>query len=162
MRIYIESTIPSLLVARPARTIKEAARQQITKDWWEFRRHEHELYISQIVFEISSGEAAMAELRIEAIAALPLLNISPEATNLAESIVTRGILPDKARRDSTHIAIATVEKMDILLTWNCRHLANGSIKERLRRFVSESGGELPTICTPEELMSYGEDKNPDI
>jgi hypothetical protein len=37
MRIYIESTIPSYVVARPARDILQAARQQITRDWWTFR-----------------------------------------------------------------------------------------------------------------------------
>ena len=44
MRIYIESTIPSYVVARPARDILQAARQQLTFDWWVSGRKEHELF----------------------------------------------------------------------------------------------------------------------
>jgi hypothetical protein len=44
MRIYIESTIPSYVVARPARALLQAARQQMTKDWWDLKRHNHELF----------------------------------------------------------------------------------------------------------------------
>lgn len=43
MRIYIESTIPSYVVARPARDLLQAARQQLTRDWWDFQREQHEL-----------------------------------------------------------------------------------------------------------------------
>ena len=51
MRIYIESTIPSYVVARPARDLLQAARQQMTKDWWDLKRHNHELFTSQIVLD---------------------------------------------------------------------------------------------------------------
>ena len=37
MRIYIESTIPSYVVARPGRDLIQAANQQLTRDWWEFQ-----------------------------------------------------------------------------------------------------------------------------
>ena len=62
MRIYLESTIPSYVVARPARDIIQAARQQLSRDWWELQREKHELFISQIVLdEIAFGEEAMAQ-----------------------------------------------------------------------------------------------------
>jgi hypothetical protein len=65
MRIYIESTIPSYVVARPARDLLQAARQQLTKDWWDLKRTEHELFTSQVVLdEIAGGEAAMAQQRL--------------------------------------------------------------------------------------------------
>ena len=49
MRIYIESTIPSYVVARPARDLLQAARQQLTRDWWDLKRNQHELFSSQVV-----------------------------------------------------------------------------------------------------------------
>ena len=65
MRIYIESTIPSYVVARTARNLLQAARQQLTHDWWDWQREKHELFTSQIVLdEISAGERAMAERRL--------------------------------------------------------------------------------------------------
>ena len=47
-RVYLETTIPSYLSARPSRDLVRAARQQITREWWE-RRHEYEILISQLV-----------------------------------------------------------------------------------------------------------------
>ena len=42
--------------------------------------------------------------------------------------------------------------MDVLLSWNCRHIANAAIQARLRKLAETAGLVLPVICTPEELM----------
>ena len=64
---------------------------------------------------------------------------------------------------SAPIALATVHKMDILLTWNCRHIANAFIRGRLRQLIGTCGYSTPTICTPEELLqeSYEQDNRDD-
>jgi hypothetical protein len=153
VRIYIESTIPSYLTARPPRDLLQAARQQITRDWWEFRRSAHELFTSQITLdEISAGELEMGRARLEKMAGVPLLDLTPEGERLGNTIIESGILPSNAYTDAAHIAVATVHRIDILLTWNCRHIANGEIEVRLRRHIVSGGYDLPLICTPEELL----------
>ena len=160
MRIYIESTIPSYLVARPARDLIQAARQQLTKDWWEFSRASHELFTSQIVLdEIAVGESAMAKLRLESLQAVPLLPVADEVKELARKILESGLLPAAADRDAAHIALASTYNLDILLSWNCRHIANAAIQSRLRRLVEAGGFELPVICTPEELMENNDEND---
>ena len=115
MRIYIESTIPSYVVARPARDLLQAARQQLTKDWWDLKREKHELFTSQVVLdEIASGEAAMARQRLELVAQIKLLDLTSEANALTKQILGSGLLPADADRDAAHIALATVHEMDIL------------------------------------------------
>ena len=157
MRIYLESTIPSYVVARPARDIIQAARQQLSRDWWELQREKHELFISQIVLdEIAFGEEAMAQRRLGLLQGIPLLQVTDEAKELARKILSSGILPATADRDAAHIALASVYEMDILLSWNCRHIANAAIQARLRKLADASGFTLPVNCTPEELM---EDEN---
>ena len=152
MRIYIESTIPSYVVARPARDLLQAARQQTTKDWWELKRHQHTLFTSQIVLvEIAAGETAMAQQRLEVLAGIAVLRVNEVAENLTLQILASGLLPAAADRDAAHIALATVFEMDILLSWNCRHIANAAIQARLRRLVEKSGLALPVLCTPDEL-----------
>ena len=152
MRIYIESTIPSYVVARPARDLLQAARQQLTKDWWDSKRAKHELFTSQVVLdEISNGEAAMAQQRLDVMAGITLLDLTNEANSLTKDILASGLLPPDADRDAAHIALATVHEMDILLSWNCRHIANAAIQARLRRLVEKSGFALPVLCTPDEL-----------
>ncbi len=160
MRIYIESTIPSYVVARPARDLLQAARQQITKDWWDFKRASHELFTSQVVLdEIGCGEAPMARLRLETLKTLPLLQAAEEVKELARRILTSGLLAATEDRDATHIALASAYEMDILLTWNCRHIANAAIQTRLRRLAETAGFNLPVICTPEELMENNDEKS---
>jgi hypothetical protein len=71
--------------------------------------------------------------------------------NFTLQILGLGLLPAAADRDAGHIALATVYEMDILLTWNCRHIANASIQARLRKLAEKSGLTLPVVCTPDEL-----------
>src|ERR1035438_9097156 len=153
MRIYIESTIPSYVVARPARDLLQAARQQMTKDWWELKRQQHELFTGQLVLdEIGFGEPEMAKHRLDLVADFALLQSTEAARQLTRSIMDSRLLPAKAARPAVHIALATFHKMDILLTWNCRHIANAFILGRLRRLNEADGYSTPTICTPEELL----------
>jgi hypothetical protein len=160
VRIYIESTIPSYLVARPARDLLQAARQQMTRDWWELKRHNHELFTSQIVLdEIAVGEKAMANLRLKTLAEIPVLDATVEAAELTRQILASGLVPKKADADAAHIALATVHQMDILLTWNFRHIANVEIQARLRRLVKTAGYELPTISTMEEMIGELYERN---
>ena len=160
MRIYIESTIPSYVVARPARDLLQAARQQLTKDWWDLERVKHELFASQVVLdEIAFGEKTMAQLRQETLQTVPLLQVTHEVKELARKVLTSGLLPSTSDRDATHIALASAHEMDILLSWNCRHIANAAIQTRLRHLVEAAGFTLPVLCTPEELMENENEQN---
>ena len=154
MRIYIESTILSYVVARPARDLLQAARQQLTRDWWDLKREHHELFTSQVVLdEITDGEAEMARQRLKLLRGVPLLELNAAANDLGREVLRSGLLPASADGDAAHIALATVHEMDILLTWNCRHIANVAIQQRLRRLVEQSGYTLPSLATPEEFMN---------
>ena len=151
MRIYIESTIPSYVVARPSRDSIKAMRQQLTKDWWESKRKEHELFTSQIVLdEIGRGELEMAGKRIQLLEKVAFLDMTGEAKMLTREILESGLLPADADSDAAHIALATTHKMDILLSWNCKHIANPFIQADLRRLALGFGHALPVLCTPAE------------
>ena len=85
--------------------------------------------------------------------------MTDEVKELARTILKSGLLPTTADRDATHIALASAYRMDILLSWNCRHIANAAIQARLRRSVEADGYVLPVICTPEELMENDHEQN---
>jgi len=153
MRIFVETTIPSYLVARPTRDVVQMARQQTTRDWWERCRGDHELFTSQIVLdEAVAGDTELARARLALLAPLPLLEISEAVLLFARQIIAGGILPPGADRDAAHVATATVHRLDALLSLNFRHLVNVSIQSRLRRLALRADYDLPAICTPEELM----------
>jgi len=83
---------------------------------------------------------------------VPLLLITEQALHVAESLVGHGIVPAKAAEDALHIAIATVNGVDYLLTWNGRHIQNQEIQRGIAEHIEQIGLFLPFICTPEELL----------
>ena len=152
-RLYLETTIPSYLTSRPSRDLIIAGHQQVTREWWEKRRITFQLYISQLVLdEASAGDTAAALERLKALQDLPLLDITPEVTELASHILASGKVPRKAATDAAHIAISAVHGMDFLVTWNCVHIANATNAKALALICRANGCECPVICTPEELM----------
>jgi hypothetical protein len=152
-RVYIETTIPSYLTARPSRDIVQAARQQLTREWWDVERRNYDLCISQIVLdEAAAGDAEAAQRRMAVIDTLPLLDLTFEVDGLAETIMQSGLLPTSASRDAVHIAVTAVHQVHFLLTWNCRHIANATIFRDLQHIILDAGYDVPVICTPEELL----------
>jgi hypothetical protein len=151
--VYVATTVVSYLVARPSRDVIVTAHQQTTHDWWDTRLNEFECYVSQVVIdEASLGDSSEVQKRLDAIRTLPLLEVTQSAELLARAIMESGVLPPKAIRDSAHIAIAAVHRIDYLVTWNCRHLANAQIASKIREVCDRLSKRMPVICTPEELM----------
>ena len=151
--VYLETTFFSYLVSNPSRDLVVAAHQQTTYDWWASRRTHFDCFASPVVIqEAKAGDPTESRKRLEILDKLQLLDATNEAENLAAAILNSGILPSKATLDAAHVALATVHRIDFLLTWNCRHLANAHIMRQLSRFCTGQGYELPVICTPEELL----------
>jgi hypothetical protein len=152
-RVYLETTIPSYLTAWPSRDLIMAARQQITREWWDARRDDFELFSSELVVdEASAGDSDAATRRLEALANIAILDSTSDAGVLADKLLNEIPLPPKAAADSLHIAIAATSGMEYLLTWNCTHIANAEFRDSIERICRESGFEPPIICTPEELL----------
>src|SRR5262249_37093161 len=108
---------PSYLTAWPSRDLVRAAHQQITREWWEQRRSQFELFISQVVLaECQAGDPTAAAERLEILQDLPLLEQTEEANQLAQALREQVPLPDRAAVDALHIAVAAVHGMDYLLT----------------------------------------------
>lgn len=157
-KVYLETTIVSYLAARPSRNLIVAAHQQITHDWWDGQRGEFDLFVSQLVVdEASKGNPEVAKRRRELLATLPVLDVTDEAAALARTFTGRRAVPAQEPEDSLHIALAAVHGMDLLLTWNCAHIANARMHLRLYEACLYEGYELPRICTPTELTGEGYD-----
>jgi hypothetical protein len=152
-KVYIETTIPSYLTSRPSRDAYRASHQKITQSWWENRRNDFDLYVSQfVVDEAALGDAAAAKRRLEFLAPFPLLAITDEALRLTEALKAALRLPNDAGKDAAHIAMAAVHGMHFLLTWNCTHIANAELFGTIQEVCGRVNRNPPVICTPEELM----------
>ena len=87
---------------------------------------------------------------------LALFEISEPILIFTRKMIVEGLLPVDADRDAAHIATATIQRVDALLSLNFRHLVNVSIQTRLRRLAIREGYEFPAICTPEEPMDINQ------
>lgn len=152
-RVYIETSFVGYLTSRPSRDLVVAAHQQITHEWWDTRRAGYELCISHLVVqEASAGDPQAAQERLELMQEMTFVEMSPAALSLAKDLVQAGALPKKAEDDALHIAVAATQGILYLLTWNCRHMANATMRPVIESVCAKNGFKAPIICTPEELM----------
>lgn len=159
--VYIETSIPSYLTARPSRDVRAAAWQQITAQWWDEARYQYELFTSALVnAEASDGHPEAAARRLEALQGIAELLIDEEVQSFAERLISEGGIPEVAKADSLHVAVAAVHGMDYLLTWNCRHIDNATRKPIIRAICIAAGYSYPEICTPLELLPEDNDDLP--
>jgi hypothetical protein len=156
---YIETTIPSYYVARTSDSLLQAAKQASTRRWWDGGCSGFDLFTSlETLDEAGKGDSLMAADRLKLMQDLPLLPLPDEGLELAQRLVVSGIVPPKAASDALHIAVASVHRIDYLVTWNFKHIANPFIRDRLRLAVANAGFELPVMCSPDELLQ-NEDEN---
>jgi hypothetical protein len=152
-RVYVETTLVSYLTAWPSRDVVLAGHQQVTHEWWNTRRGLYELCISQLVLnEAAAGDTQAAQDRLAVLQSMTVLETTNAALELAKELIRAGALPAKAASDALHIAVAAVHTVPYLLTWNCRHLANATMRPLIEAGCAAKGLKAPIICTPEELL----------
>lgn len=151
-KIYLETTVISYLTARPSRDLVVAGRQETTREKWSHIIQDYEPYISALVLqEARQGDHEAAQKRIEAIRDLPVLDITTATQTLATQLLAHHGIPKEYPEDALHIAVATMNAMDVLLTWNFSHLNNAFTRSHIRQIIEQEGYQCPEICSPEEL-----------
>jgi hypothetical protein len=105
-----------------------------------------------VIREARGGDKGAAKKRLDLLKKIPLLELSEEALYLAGELVRNGLVPERAKEDALHIALATVHGMDYILTWNCRHIANAEMRRGIILMCIALGYETPVVSTPEELL----------
>jgi predicted nucleic acid-binding protein len=152
--VYVETTIPSYLVAEPSSDVVVAGHQRTTHDWWQTAASRFDLVISDVVYEeLARGDPEIASRRVDIVSDLAILVSDSEVEKLAKQYVSELGLAGRALNDIPHVAFAVAYEIDYLVTWNCAHLANAMLLRKLREVNARLGLWLPTICTPEELMA---------
>ena len=157
--LYIETTIVSFLAGWVSRDSRTAKMQVMTRGWWASHRHKHNLYVSDIVYqEASKGDDDVAQERRGILEALAVLHPSDPTRELATLILAECRLPEREYNDAHHAAISAIHGIEVLLTWNCSHLANENMIPRIGRACEAYGYAPPAILTPQQLIgacAYG-------
>ncbi len=151
-RVYLETTVISYLAARPSRDLVTAAHQQITVEWWHDRRAHFDVFVSSLVLEeLRRGDVDAADRRANLISGIKVVGLNTDVARLARDLVELKAIPRAASADALHVAAAAAHRMDFLVTWNCSHINNAQMIDKMRRICDLKGFSCPVICTPEEL-----------
>ncbi len=155
-RVYIETTIPSFY--HTVRTDPESiARMNWTREWWDLKSGTFELLSSDAVLaELGRGTSDKVHDRITLLKGIELLEITSAVEEITAIYIDKLVMPSDPTGDALHLALASYHKVDVLLTWNCQHLANPNKMEHIRLVNYELGLPMPLLTTPLNYLSGGE------
>lgn len=137
----------------------EPFRRDLTIRWWEHELPEYRAVVSVLVQrELERVPEPHRTGYLNLVRPLEQVELTEEATIIAEGYITRGIFHRKYIADALHVALASFHKIDYLVTWNFGHLANVRRQARIRLFNTAAGFFVPMIVTPEFLVSEATEK----
>ena len=154
--IYIETTIPSFY--HEVRTEPDmVARRDWTCVWWDDHRKDYEVFTSDAVIdELERGNFPKRNEALSLVKDLPVLEINQPVIDAVAAYISHRLMPADPAGDALHLAIASIHKIDFILTWNCRHLANANKFAHIRRVNGILGLFVPSLITPLELLGEAE------
>ncbi|MBR0056628.1 MAG: type II toxin-antitoxin system VapC family toxin [Kiritimatiellae bacterium] len=159
LKIYCETSFWNYLVGGPTSDEKVARWQALTRKWWEEIAPLCEIYVSQHVFdEAGDGNAEKAKARLRFIGEAKLVEgRSPAVQKLATALHGAHAVPETQSTDALHIAASAINGLDVLPTWNCRHLANPIVLPKTVATIAKAGFVCPIVITPEEFLDRKEE-----
>ena len=154
LKVYCETSFWSWLVSSPSSNPDNAVKQAWTRKWWEQEKSKCDVYISEhVITEASCGDREQSSLRLNILkGANELDGSTEEIANLAQTLLAAHAVPEDEVTDAYHIATATIHEMDVLLTWNCRHMASRFTLPKTVAVVTKAGYRYPAIVTPENYL----------
>ena len=151
--VYIETTVVSYVTARHSADPVILGHQEATHELWPRLLNDYRTYVSALVIqEAGRGNPEQAQRRLDELAPFPVLQATDEARALAAAIMAGGGIPPEYPEDAGHVAVAAINGIEVVLTWNFAHLNNPFTRLKIREIVQAAGYACPEICSPDELL----------
>ncbi|MEW6620895.1 MAG: type II toxin-antitoxin system VapC family toxin [bacterium] len=153
LKLYLETTIPNYKFADDTPRERDITKQFLQR----VTRGDYRVFISELVTrEIEkTSDLAKRKKLLDVVSGIAVLPITHESKELGKAYVSLGIIPPRYEPDGIHLAIATLNEMDVLVTWNMEHLANSETRISVREENLKRGLKVIDIATPEEVMASG-------
>ncbi len=154
LKLYIETSTWNFFFADDA-----PREMDVTKEFFDLiQKGCYEVYISDVVLdEIRDAPETKKDQLLGLVEKCnPIeIEVTSEAKDLAAKYIEKKIVPEKKENDALHVAIATVNEVDAIVSWNYRHLANLRKTELFNAANLEEGYlKRIEIVTPMEVSSY--------
>jgi predicted nucleic acid-binding protein len=149
---YIETTIPNFYYDLRS-SAGVTSRRESTRTWWESAANQYHMLTSEVVVEeLSAGTSPLVALRLGLIQHLPVLTALPEVAGIVSTYIRHKLMPRNPGGDALHLALASYYRCDLIVTWNCKHLANANKFVHIRQINHRMGLPVPEIVTPLDLL----------
>jgi len=152
--VYLDTTVPSYYYEqRP----ELALRRELTRQWWNSERQNYHVFVSQVVLtELNQGDYPNKSEILQLVEDLSVLEVPEGIGDIVQVYTKANIMPKYDLGDAFHLALASYYKIDFLMTWNCRNLANANKFAHIRLINTQLGLFVPQIITPEQLFIEGD------
>lgn len=152
-RVYVETSFFSACVTT-RRSPRSVYTRDVSLEWWETQRQRHQLFVStEVVLELSDAAFPGSKQALALLQGLSLLELSAEVEGLAALLVHEKLIPGPPLAgDALHLAAAIWHKMDYVISWNVKHLANLNKRKHLSAFCVRIGLIPPEVVTPDLLI----------
>ena len=158
LKIYLDTSVINFLFADDVPEF-----QKITEDFFEnyVKKDKYLVYVSDVVIaeieKTKHGNKKRLLLEVIEKYSLRILVLDATSDALANVYLREKIIPPKKLEDAQHIAIATCNQMDILLSWNFKHLSNIQKQINVKIINEKEGYSYPLILTnPMEVIYENE------
>jgi len=150
LRVYIETSVIS------AYEFGDEVLKRVTKKFFNSvtKRH-HELFTSDVTLaEAEKGSRIIQRKMIRVIKLYDVrtLHMNEDALILADQYIKQKVIPAKVAPDAQHIAVASISGMEVLVSWNLKHIVNLHTKLKVKEINSQLGYIVPDIVRPDEMM----------
>lgn len=152
LSVYIETTIPSFYHSG-RKSIQALAWRAQTRTWWDKYRSRYQLCTSDaVLIELRNAPSDRGVARIQLLDEARILAPNTEVEQLAAFYISEKLMPGTSGLDAVHVALASIYRVDFLLTWNCRHIANANKAAHLAALNRRRGLPVPMMVTPYTLI----------
>jgi predicted nucleic acid-binding protein len=151
LRFYIETSVWSMLLADDVPERKAATETFFS----EVARNNFEIYISEVVItEINKTRDPDKRRKLLSLIERynpEFLEINEEVRELTHDYIERGLLSASHTADILHLAVSTVNDLDVVISWNLKHLVKRSTRIITNSVNRLNGYKDIEICRPEEV-----------
>lgn len=146
--VYVETSIPSFYLDE-RRDQKIELWREYTRQWWDRQRRAFRLVTSDVVLnELRDGPKRRSQPALALMAGIRILDEPPRLAEVMAAYLEHKLLPHAALADAAHLAYASLHSIDVLLTWNCKHLANANKFQQIRVINTRLRISVPIVTTP--------------
>lgn len=152
--VYVETSVISYLTNRPSRDAIVLGRQLLTRQWWDERRSNYRLLVSDfVVDEVSDGHPEAVARRLEALHTMQFIdNKAPEIEALANTLIAEKALPANAKLDALHIATCAYHAVSYLVSWNFSHIVNAQQLGKIEDICRANRYPASRLVTLDQLI----------